>query len=128
MNICNQQSGHWLVLYIFYNPNVLLVSYKLITLLSQVLCKDAVDQLDLDGSTEWLQFGFKKYMWTVGLKWEDGNVFFDMQWNTFAKAARLEVGDKLMLMRDTHRQIFQVAVFQKNYGTLFNNLGMFFKT
>ena len=128
MNICNQQSGLWLVLQYLYNHNVILVSYKLITFLSQVLCKDAVDELELDASTEWLEFGFKKYMWRIGLKWEDGNVFFDIQWNTFAKAAKLEVGDKIMLMRDTHWQIFEVAVFEKNCGNLFNNFGKRSKT
>ena len=128
MNICNQQSGLWLVLQFFYNPNVILLSHILITLLSQVLCKDAVDDLELDACTERVEFGFKKFMWRIGLKWEDGNVFFDMQWNTFAKAAKLEVGDKIMLMRDTHWQIFQVAVFEKNCGNLFNNLGKLSKT
>lgn len=96
--------------------------------LSQVLCKEACDELGLDASAEWLEFGFKKFMWRIGLKWEDGNLFFDRQWNTFAKAGKLAVGDKLMLMRDKHWQIFEVAVFEKECGTLPNNFGIFLET
>ncbi|KAL1815229.1 hypothetical protein ACET3Z_017803 [Daucus carota] len=87
---------------------------------TMVLSRDACAELDLDAKIEWLEFGFKKFMWRIDLKWEDGNLFFDRQWNTFAKAGKLAVGDKLMLMRDKHWQIFEVAVFERDACALFN--------
>ena len=96
---------------------------RLIIILDQVLSRDACAELDLDAKIEWLEFGFKKFMWRIDLKWEDGNLFFDRQWNTFAKAGKLAVGDKLMLMRDKHWQIFEVAVFERDACALFNKFG-----
>ncbi|KAK1398869.1 hypothetical protein POM88_008732 [Heracleum sosnowskyi] len=52
-------------------------------------------------------------MWNINLKWEEDEVYFDREWNYFAKNIRLSVGDICLFLNTSHPQRFQIAIFEK---------------
>lgn len=90
------------------------------TLYIQVLSEEACMQMELDEEVFSLSLGFQSKMSTIHLKWKEGKVFFDNNWNEFLVAANILVGDLCIFQNTETAATYRLAIVSdkliRSYG------------
>lgn len=72
------------------------------------------NDLRLTPSSEKICLGFDVNFWNIGLKWENGKVFFDEGWFNFVEEAKVSIGDRLVFHRSSAYFKFSISMFPRS--------------
>ncbi|KAL8155193.1 hypothetical protein AgCh_000537 [Apium graveolens] len=78
-----------------------------------VFSEDSIRQLGLRKEMTWIQFSMNKYKWVLNLKWEDGFLFFNREWNKLCVDVNLREDVVCVIPRTSETQRFTICIIPK---------------
>ncbi|KAK1382873.1 hypothetical protein POM88_020608 [Heracleum sosnowskyi] len=90
------------------------------TVYTEILTKHVWSEIGLEETMNWIEMGYKKRKWRIKLKWENGILLFNKEWNSFVEESNLVPGDTCLFLYTAESQELP-KVFVKELGWMVCN-------
>ncbi|KAK1370882.1 hypothetical protein POM88_036974 [Heracleum sosnowskyi] len=94
------------------------------TVYTEILTKHVWSEIGLEETMNWIEMGYKKRKWRIKLKWENGILLFNEEWNSFVEESNLVPGDTCLFLYTAESQVFEIVVFEKFRMGVYNRKGL----